>query len=45
MNLYDKLDDIYNSYDNIEEILNDNFILEAGKKLKNLKDIMTIYLV
>lgn len=31
LNLYDKLDDIYNSYDNIEEILNDNFILEAGK--------------
>jgi hypothetical protein len=31
LNLYDKLDNIYNSYDNIEEILNDNFILEAGK--------------
>lgn len=31
LNLYDKLDDIYNSYDNIEEILNDNFILKAGK--------------
>lgn len=31
LNLYDKLDNIYNSYDNIEEILNDNFIHEAGK--------------
>lgn len=31
LNLYDKLDDIYNSYDSIEEILNDNFMLEAGK--------------
>lgn len=31
LGLYDKLDDIYNSYNNVEEMLKDNFIMEENK--------------
>ncbi len=37
LSLYDKLDDIYNSYNGIEEILSDNFEKE------DIKDLSVIY--
>lgn len=36
LSLYDKLDDIYNSYNGIEEILSDNFVFTEGK-IKDFK--------